>query len=155
MLWLRITADDLPSFLWLWRIAAWSMGLSLTSYGILAVLGLWWRSQRKAIGVKPNPWIRRLHYSVGWILVGLILLLLAVGLIGTLGHYGTLGHSWHLPIGLIVVGLTLVSAWSASRIHPTRPWARPLHLRINVTLAIALLLVLLSGWSVVQKYLPT
>ncbi|MEL6903697.1 MAG: DUF4079 domain-containing protein, partial [Cyanobacteria bacterium J06606_4] len=23
---------DLPSFLWLWRIAAWSMGLSLTAY---------------------------------------------------------------------------------------------------------------------------
>lgn len=155
MLWMRLTAEDLPSFLWLWRIAAWSMGLSLTSYGLLALLGLKWRSQRKATGVKPNRWLRLAHYALGWILVLLILILLAIGLVGTIGHYGSLGHSWHLPAGLIVVGLTLFSAWSATRIHPKRPWARPLHLKINITLAIALILVTLSGWSVVQKYLPS
>lgn len=154
MAWIRLTTDDLPSFLWLWRIAAWSMGLSLTSYGILAILGLWWRSQRKAIGVVPHRWVRTLHYGLGWVLVTLILVLLAVGLIGTLGHYGSLGHSWHLPAGLTVVGLTLMSAWSASQIHPKRPWARPLHLRLNFALAVALVLVTISGWTVVQKYLP-
>jgi len=30
---------DLPSFIWLWRIAAWSMGLSLTTYCLLAASG--------------------------------------------------------------------------------------------------------------------
>lgn len=155
MAWLRLTTEDLPSFLWLWRIAAWSMGLSLTSYAILAALGLGWRSQRKTVGVIPQRWIRTLHYGLGWILVLLILILLAVGLVGTLGHYGSLGHSWHLPAGLTVVGLTLLSAWSATQIHPKRPWARSLHLKLNIALAIALVFVSLSGWSVVQKYLPS
>jgi len=29
---------NLPSFLWLWRIAAWSMGLTLVGYGLLALI---------------------------------------------------------------------------------------------------------------------
>ena len=32
---------DLPSFIWLWKIAAWSMGLSLLAYFLLAVTGIW------------------------------------------------------------------------------------------------------------------
>ncbi|NEQ88363.1 MAG: DUF4079 domain-containing protein, partial [Moorea sp. SIO2I5] len=30
---------NLPSFLWLWKIAAWSMGLSLCAYVLLAITG--------------------------------------------------------------------------------------------------------------------
>ncbi|MBD0269404.1 MAG: DUF4079 family protein, partial [Cyanobacteria bacterium Co-bin8] len=48
----------------------------------------------------------------------------------------------------------VASAWSAARIHPTRPWARSLHLWLNGVLFLALSAVSLSGWSVVQKYLP-
>ncbi|MCM1983854.1 DUF4079 domain-containing protein [Lyngbya confervoides] len=154
LLLINLTPDNLPSFLWLWRIAAWSMGLSVTCYGLLAVLGLLWRSQRQSRQRSTSPWIRRLHFGLGVLLVLLVLGLLLIGLVGTLGHYGSLGHSWHLPAGLTVVGLTLISAWSASQIHPQRPWARPLHLRMNVALGVALILVSLSGWSVVQKYLP-
>ena len=154
MLIARLTLEDLPSFLWLWRIAAWSMGWSVAIYFGLAVLGLIWRSQRLALGVKPLPWIRTIHYSLGVILVGLVLLLLSIGIIGTLGHFGSLGHSWHLPAGLLVVSLVLASGWSATQIHPSRPWARTLHIRINIGLAIALGMVSLSGWLVVQKYLP-
>lgn len=31
---------NLPSFLWLWKIAAWSMGLAITSYFILGISGI-------------------------------------------------------------------------------------------------------------------
>ncbi len=144
----------LPSFIWLWRIAAWSMGLSVTIFFGLAVIGLVLRTQRLQAGTKPQKWLRILHRGLGIILVLLILNLLAIGVVGTLGHYGSLGHSWHLPVGLSVVVLSLGSAWSATRIHPQRPWARPLHLRINGLLFVALALVSLSGWSVVQKYIP-
>ncbi len=154
MLIARLTLDDLPSFLWLWRIAAWSMGWTVALYFGLATLGLIWRSQRMTLGLKPKTWIRTAHYGLGVIFVVLILLLLSIGIIGTLGHYGTLGHSWHLPAGLLVVGLGLGSGWSATQIHPSRPWARPLHLRLNIALAIALALVSMSGWIIVQKYLP-
>jgi Protein of unknown function (DUF4079) len=65
-----------------------------------------------------------------------------------------LGHSAHLPVGLAVVDLTLLSAWSASQISPRRPWARPLHIGVNVTLFLGFALVSLTGWLVVQKYLP-
>ncbi|MEO0540820.1 MAG: DUF4079 domain-containing protein [Cyanobacteria bacterium P01_A01_bin.105] len=143
---------DLPSFLWLWRIAAWSMGLSITLFGLLTLTGggLWYgRSQQQ----RP-VWLRPLHYSLGGGLVFLILLLLSVGVVGTLGEYGHLGHSWHLPAGLMVVGLVITSAWSATRIHPQRPWARPLHLGLNASLLLALAWVSYTGWSVVQKYLP-
>lgn len=87
-------------------------------------------------------------------MVALVLLLLSIGLIGTLGYYGSLGHSPHLPAGLLVVGLTLLSAWSATQISPQRPWARKLHLGTNLVLFVGFAFVSLTGWSVVQKYLP-
>ncbi|MEM9162390.1 MAG: DUF4079 domain-containing protein [Cyanobacteria bacterium P01_F01_bin.4] len=144
---------DLPSFLWLWRIAAWSMGLSLTTYAVLALTGggLWYTRQAKA--GRPK-WLRPLHYGLGGILVGLVLLLMGIGIVGTLSEYGRLGHSWHLPMGLAVVTLVGVSAWSATQIHPQRPWARPLHLSLNGVLFLAFAAVTYSGWQVVQKYLP-
>ena len=47
------TIVDLPSFLWLWRFAAWSMGLSLTAYGLLAISGLiLWSDRRRQ---QPRP----------------------------------------------------------------------------------------------------
>ncbi|MBI4783060.1 MAG: DUF4079 domain-containing protein [Oscillatoriophycideae cyanobacterium NC_groundwater_1537_Pr4_S-0.65um_50_18] len=144
---------NLPSFLWLWRIAAWSMGLSLTAYVLLMATGGWMSFTR--LQGQPRPkWLRPLHYGIGGTMVGLVLLLLAVGLVGTIGYYGNLGHSAHLPAGLTVVGLTIASAWSASQISPKRPWARPLHIGINVALFIGFSLVSLTGWLVVQKYLP-
>jgi hypothetical protein len=144
---------NLPSFIWLWRIAAWSMGLSVTAYLLLAVTGGWLWLGRKPTRSRPK-WLRPLHYTVGGILVTLVLLLLAIGLVGTIGYYGTLGHSVHLPAGLTVVALTILSAWSATRIGPKRPWARSLHVGTNVVLFLGFLAVSLSGLSVVQKYLP-
>ncbi|NER84612.1 MAG: DUF4079 domain-containing protein, partial [Leptolyngbya sp. SIO1D8] len=44
---------DLPSFIWLWRIAAWSMGLSLSAYFCLALSGTWWLSGR--VRKSPRP----------------------------------------------------------------------------------------------------
>jgi hypothetical protein len=71
-----------------------------------------------------------------------------------LGEYGTLGHSVHLPLGIAVVALVLASAWAAGRIAVERPWARKLHVALNGILGFALMGVGLSGWQVVQKYLP-
>jgi ABC-type amino acid transport system permease subunit len=144
---------DLPSFIWLWRIAAWSMGLSLSAYLALAVLGGWIAIARRSDRSAPG-WVRWLHILVGVVLVSLVLLLLSIGIIGTLGEYGHLGHSWHLPAGLLVVTLVLASAGSASQIAANRPWARSLHLTINGILFFALAAVSWSGWVVVQKYLP-
>ncbi|WP_071518538.1 DUF4079 domain-containing protein [Geitlerinema sp. PCC 9228] len=144
---------DLPSFLWLWKIAAWSMGLSVTAYGLLAVSGGWLFYGRRNQTKRP-AWLRSLHITIGSILVGLVLLLLGIGLVGTIGHYGSLGHSPHLIAGLLVVALVLASAASATRIHPQRPWARQLHLSINLVLLVGLAWVSWTGWSVVQKYLP-
>ncbi|MEL6488639.1 MAG: DUF4079 domain-containing protein [Cyanobacteria bacterium J06634_6] len=143
---------DLPSFIWLWRIAAWSMGLSLTAYGLLAVSGGTLYFSRSHGRTRP-PWLRPVHFSLGGIMVGLVLLLLSIGIIGTLGEYGNLGHSVHLPAGIIVVSLTLASAWSATRISPARPWARKLHLSLNGVLFLSFVTVTATGWSVVQKYL--
>jgi hypothetical protein len=142
---------NLPSFLWLWRIAAWSMGLTVTLYLSLAIVGFLLRRQR--LQSRPLPWLRFLHYGLGVLFVCLVLLLLSIGILGTLGHFGSLGHSWHLPAGLLVVMLSLSSAWAGSRISASRPWARGLHLGINGILFLALTLVSLSGWIVVQKYL--
>jgi Protein of unknown function (DUF4079) len=143
---------NLPSFLWLWRIAAWSMGLSLTAYFILAASGSWILLSRRQS--QPRPfWLRPLHLVIGSILVFLVLLLLSVGIVGTIGYYGNLGHSVHLPAGLLVVTLVLLSAWSATQIDK-RSWARSLHLTTNFTLFFGFAAVSLSGWSVVQKYLP-
>jgi hypothetical protein len=143
---------DLPSFLWLWKIAAWSMGLSLLAYSLLAASGLYMAYKRHAKSPRP-PLLRPFHYSTGLIMVGLILLLLTVGLVGTLGHYGNLGHSPHLIAGLLVVVLGLVSAISGLKISSQRLWLRSLHIATNLMLLLGFLFVSLSGWSVVQKYL--
>lgn len=142
----------LPSFLWLWKIAAWSMGLSIAAYGILAVSGFWLFNRRTQRHPRPQ-WLRPLHYSIGIIMAILVLLLLGIGLVGTVGHFGSLGHSPHLAAGLIVVALVAVSVWSATQI-PQKPWARSLHITMNTILFFAFAWVSWTGWIVVQKYLP-
>ena len=128
------------------------MGLTLSTYFLLAVLGALIRYRR--LSHKPSGWLRSLHVATGASLVLLVLLLLGIGVVGTLGEYGRLGHSVHLLAGLSVVGLVLTSAWSASQIDGTRPWARALHVSVNAGLFLALAAVSWSGWRVVQKYLP-
>lgn len=148
------------------------MGLSISAYLLLAVTGGWLfvshrqqggqlESQLKnqlenqlATPANRPGWLRPLHLFTGGVIVLLVLLLLAVGLVGTFGYYGSLGHSPHLIAGLTVVSLTLLSAWAALRISPERPWARPLHLGVNLALLIGLTAVSWTGWTVVQKYLP-
>lgn len=144
---------NLPSFLWLWKIAAWSMGFSVFAYFLLAITGGWMLYSRTQKQPRPNG-LRLFHVLVGGVIVSLVLILLTVGLVGTLGYYGNLGHSIHLAAGLMVVGLVLGSAWSASQINPQNPWARPLHLSLNLGLFFAFTGVSLSGWVIVQKYLP-
>lgn len=126
------------------------MGLSVCAYLFLAATGSWIWVRR---GQLRSQWFRTLHYSMGITLVLLVLLLLSIGIVGTLGHYGTLGHSVHLTAGLTVVVLVLLSAWSASQIGAS-PWARRLHLSTNALLFVAMAAVSWTGWSVVQKYLP-
>ncbi|MBD2353254.1 DUF4079 domain-containing protein [Tolypothrix sp. FACHB-123] len=152
---------NLPSFLWLWKIAAWSMGLSLLAYLMLATTGFWMYKARNLQQPPSLPLFHRglggmrsLHFTMGITMVSLVLLLLAIGIIGTLGHFGSLGHSSHLAAGLIVVVLVLLSALSATQISPERPWVRNLHVTINILLFIGFAWVSLTGWSVVQKYLP-
>lgn len=128
------------------------MGLSILAYLLLAVTGVWMFGTR--VRKTPQPtWLRSLHYLLGASLVGLVLLLLAIGIVGTLGHFGSLGHSSHFAAGLAVVGLVLLSGASATLIG-VMPWARPLHVGTNITLFIGLVWVSLTGWGVVQKYLP-
>lgn len=129
------------------------MGLSIAAYLVLAVSGSWMFYIRKTRSQRP-PWVRALHYTTGSVMVALVLLLLTIGIVGTLGHYGTLGHSPHLPAGLAVVGLILISAGSAILISPQYPWARPFHIASNLALFIGFVFVSLTGWDVVQKYLP-
>lgn len=141
------------------------MGLSVLTYILLAASGglmFWLRksSPKSSPTAEYEPSLikvavlRSLHYGSGWLLVALVLLLLGIGIVGTLGHYGTLGHSPHLLAGLIVVALVLCSAGTASQISPERPWAKPLHISINVLLFFGLSWVSGTGWAVVQKYLP-
>jgi Protein of unknown function (DUF4079) len=139
---------DLPSFIWLWKIAAWAMGFTIVAYLLQAMTGIAMFSTRQRFSG-----LRSAHFVTGIVLVLLVLLLLAIGSVGTIGHYGSLGHSTHLPAGIAVVELVFVSAWSAVQISPDRPWARPLHIAINALLCIALAFVSLTGWEVVQKYL--
>jgi hypothetical protein len=144
---------NLPSFLWLWRIAAWSMGLTVFTYFLLGISGFWLRRQRIFQKLPPN-FLRLFHFSAGICLVSLVLLLLGIGIIGTLGHYGSLGHSNHLIAGLLVVILVLASATSAFLISRGLPQMRNIHVSINLTLLLGLIWVLMTGWDVVQKYLP-
>ena len=142
----------LPSFLWLWKAAAWSMGFTIVAYGVLAVSGMRLWTLRQDRQARPT-WLRPFHLLTGVILVLLVLFLLGIGIVGTLGHFGSLGHSLHFWAGFGVVDLVLLSAWSAVQISPLNPWARPLHLGINLVLLLGLTGVSLTGWSVVQKYL--
>jgi hypothetical protein len=146
------TSLDLPSFIWLWKIAAWSMGLAIVAYLVQAVTGIGMFVVRQQQRQHPG-WLRPLHFWSGAVMSLLVLLLLAIGVVGTLGHYGSLGHSTHLPVGLAVVELVLLSAWSAVQISPDRAWARPLHIGLNTVLFVAFVLVSITGWDVVQKYL--
>jgi hypothetical protein len=152
---------NLPSFLWLWKIAAWSMGLSLLAYLMLALTGFWMFRARTfhplpsiPLFTRGNQGMRSLHLTMGISMVSLVLLLLAIGIVGTLGHFGSLGQSSHLIAGLIVVLLVLLSAFSATQISSRHPWARPLHVGVNIVLFVGFAWVSLTGWSVVQKYLP-
>jgi hypothetical protein len=152
---------NLPSFLWLWKIAAWSMGLSLLAYLMLALTGFWMLRKRTSqplpsipLFTRGNQGMRSLHFTMGISMVSLVLLLLAIGIVGTLGHFGTLGKSSHLAAGLIVVVLVLLSAFSATQIGARHLWARPLHVGVNIVLFVGFAWVSLTGWSVVQKYLP-
>jgi hypothetical protein len=129
------------------------MGLSVTAYFLLLITGGWMFFARQSSQPRPK-WLRPLHYVIGGTMVFLVVLLLSVGLIGTIGYYGNLGHSAHLPAGLTVVALTLLSAWSATQISPKRPWARSLHIGTNAVLFLGFAIVSLTGWTVVQKYLP-
>jgi len=152
---------NLPSFLWLWRIAAWSMGFTLLCYGIQAVTGWHIARTRCSLGTDSDSsrtvlvlgGLSFLHRLSGVALLLLVLLLLLIGLVGTVGHYGNLGHSVHLPLGLLVVGLVLASAVTAGQIINGNESARTLHVFINGGLFFALALVSWSGWAVVQKYL--
>ncbi len=129
------------------------MGLSILAYVLLAISGINLFSKRNSGHPQPN-WLRRMHYITGWVMVGLVLLLLAIGLVGTIGHYGSLGHSGHLISGLSVVALVLLSAASATQISQTQPWARAVHVGTNLVLFVGFAWVSLTGWQVVQKYLP-
>ncbi|NER20650.1 MAG: DUF4079 domain-containing protein [Symploca sp. SIO1B1] len=144
---------DLPSFVWLWKIAAWSMGLSLLAYLILGITGSMLFLQRNS-GYPQVSWLKPLHYITGWVMVSLVLLLLAIGIVGTLGHYGSLGHSGHLVAGFSTVALVLLSASSSTQINHQQPWARSIHVGTNIALLVSFTWVSLSGWQVVQKYLP-
>ncbi|OBU76155.1 DUF4079 domain-containing protein [Cylindrospermopsis raciborskii] len=150
----------LPSFLWLWRIAAWSMGLAIFVYTILAITAYWlWqvrtngRSPLGLVAPKVNNLVKAFHYLLGITLIFLVLLLLLIGIVGTLGHFGSLGHSSHLFAGLTVVILVLTSALSATQISQGKFWARPLHITLNAILFFGFAWVCLTGWNVVQKYL--
>ncbi len=147
--------------MWLWRAAAWSMGGAMVAYACLAGSGFFLFRWVRGTTTLSEPQRKEaiallsiLHRVFGIVMVVLILFLLAIGIVGTLGHFGSLGHSVHLPIGIVTVQLTLASAWSAMQILQGKPWARRVHLILNGGIAIALLLALISGWSVVQKYLP-
>jgi hypothetical protein len=143
---------DLPSFLWLWKIAAWAMGGAIAFYLLLLGSGAWMFYGRTTRIGRPS-WLRNAHYIGGIIIVFLVLLLLAIGVVGTVGYYGSLGHSPHLWAGLWVVGLIGVSAWSANQIDVRNTWARSLHISVNAILFIGLAYVSWTGWEVVQKYL--
>ena len=143
---------DLPSFLWLWKIAAWSISWSIVAYFLLAISGIFMFNRRRSKRPRPK-WLRSFHLITGSIMTTLVILLLGIGIVGTIGHYGSLGHSQHLFAGVLVVGLVLVSAFSATQISPLRPWARSLHIGSNTLLFGGFLWVGLTGWHVVQKYL--
>ena len=87
------------------------MGLSLVAYAILALTGIWMLRSKSRDGDNNAflNWMWRIgnwdnllkfHYFIGWCMVSLVMLLLFIGIIGTLGHFGTLGQSSHLFAGI-------------------------------------------------------
>ncbi|MBW4693408.1 MAG: DUF4079 domain-containing protein [Lyngbya sp. HA4199-MV5] len=144
---------NLPSFIWLWKIAAWSMGFSIASYFIMIISGWWIYEHRQKSQSRPQ-WLYFSHLGIGFLMTTSVLLLLGIGIVGTLGHFGSLGHSWHLFAGLFVVSLVFLSVWSAVQINLMQPWARLLHVATNFVLLAGFVWVSLTGWDVVQKYLP-
>lgn len=143
---------DLPSFIWLWKIAAWSMGLAIAAYALQTISGGWIYYSRTSRILRP-AWLRFFHYVTGIVMVLLVILLLIIGLVGTVGHYGSLVHSPHFAAGLIVVALVSLSAWSSTKISRQRPWARSIHIVTNIILFGGFVFVSLTGWEVVQKYI--
>jgi hypothetical protein len=129
------------------------MGLSLCAYLLLGISGSILFANRQSQRPQPN-WLRPLHYIIGWVMVSLVLLLLAIGIVGTLGHYNSLGHSGHLIAGLSVVVLVLLSAGSATQISSGHSWVRAVHVGTNIALLVGFSWVSFTGWAVVQKYLP-
>lgn len=128
------------------------MGGALAFYLLLLASGSWMFYGRVARVGRPS-WLRNAHYVGGIIIVFLVMLLLAIGVVGTVGYYGSLGHSAHLGAGLLVVGLIILSAWSANQIDGRNSWARSLHVWVNAILFVGLAYVSWTGWEVVQKYL--
>ncbi len=159
---------DLPSFLWLWRWAAWSMGGVVVLYGLLMATGshLFRLRRRSSSQVSMHEvsgieisgreisgqscWV---HILLGILLLGLVLELLAIGIVGTLGQFGSLGQSVHLWAGLGVTGLSLLTAWHGWQ-GIRWPSSRGIHVMLNGVLGLVLLWVSWTGWQVVQKYLP-
>ena len=129
------------------------MGFAIAAYFLLVISGIVIFVQRQGYDARTE-WLRFFHFGTGIVLTVLVLLLLGIGIVGTLGHFGSLGHSWHLPAGLAVVSLVFLSAWSAVQITLRRPWARLLHVSTNLVLFVGLCWVSFTGWDVVQKYLP-
>jgi nitrate reductase gamma subunit len=127
------------------------MGGVILAYGLLGISGGMIVYYRLNPTSRPT-WLRDTHYWLGIVTILLVLLLLAIGIVGTLGHYGSLGHSFHLLAGWLVVILVLLSAAIAHQIDHIS-WARRVHLSLSLILLIALILVSLTGWEVVQKYL--
>lgn len=152
------------------------MGFTIAAYALLTVSGLWlgWRARESHLDPASQTHsstdhasadhtgtdhdvgngLRVLHLGLGAAIIFLVLFLLAIGLVGTLGHFGSLIQSPHFAVGFSVVGLTIAAAISGLRISPDRPYSRPIHRTIDVALCVALVIVTYTGWDVVQKYLP-
>jgi archaellum biogenesis protein FlaJ (TadC family) len=142
------------------------MGFTIAAYILLALSGFWlgWRARvmpsdpLRQQGEIADPdvghGLRVVHLTLGAAIIFLVLFLLAIGLVGTLGHFGSLIQSPHFVAGLTVVGLTIAAAITGLRISPERPYSRAIHRTIDVALCVALVIVTYTGWEVVQKYLP-
>lgn len=129
------------------------MGFAIAAYLLLAISGLGIFAQRQK-GQSLPSWLLYFHVGLGTVILLLVLLLLGIGVVGTLGHFGSLGHSWHLLAGLLVVSLVFLSAWSSVQISLRQSWARTLHVATNFALLLGFVWVSLTGWDIVQKYLP-
>jgi hypothetical protein len=140
------------------------MGFTIAAYILLALSGLWlgWRTRAvvhstdlsETADSEVGQGLRVVHLILGAAIIFLVLFLLAIGLVGTLGHFGSLIQSPHFVVGFVVVGLTIAAAITGLRISPERRYSRAIHRTIDVALCVALVIVTYTGWEVVQKYLP-